>query len=317
MKKNEDLSSEIIVRKDRKNSNILSPQAIASVNSFIFFLRTEKGLTENSLMSYKLDLNGFFLHVKKDPPEIILDDVIDYFNDLQEIGLENNSLARKRSTFRSFFKFLLNEEETLQFDPADIPVIRYRQHIPDILTVEEMLQLLDSVPLTEPLDIRNKAILELMYATGIRISEMLNLTVNDLFWEEELVKVFGKGRKERIVPIATQSLAFVKLYYLNVHPILSRMKPTNILFLNYTGKKLSRMGFWKILQKLALQAGIKKTISPHTIRHSFATHLLEAGANLRIVQTLLGHSSINTTQIYTNIDLRFIKENHSMFHPRA
>ena len=146
---------------------------------------------------------------------------------------------------------------------------------------------------------------------------MLNLTVNDILWEEELLRVFGKGRKERIIPIAAQSLYFVQQYYLKTHPLLSAKKPTNTLFLNSTGSKLSRMGFWKILQQIALKAGIKKAISPHTIRHSFATHLLEAGANLRIVQTLLGHTSINTTQIYTNIDLRFIRENHTLYHPRA
>ena len=294
-----------------------APKTTAFINSFIFYLKTEKGLTENSINSYQLDLLDFFDYLKKDPDKTELDDIISYFNILQEIGLTNNSIARKRSTFRSFFNFLINENESILFDPANIPPIRYKQHIPDILSVDEMLLMLDSIPLEKPLDIRNKAILELMYATGIRISEMLNLTINDIFWEEELLRVFGKGRKERIIPIASQSIAFVKEYYQNIHPILSSRKPTNILFLNYSGGKLSRMGFWKILQQIAKQAGIKKQISPHTIRHSFATHLLEAGANLRIVQTLLGHTSINTTQIYTNIDLRFIKENHSLYHPRA
>lgn len=294
-----------------------APKATAFVNSFLFYLRTEKGLTDNSIDSYSLDLIDFFDYLKKEPAKAELDDIIRYFNVLQEIGLSNNSIARKRSTLRSFFRFLIDESESISFDPVHIPPIRYKQHIPDILSVEEMLQLLDSIPLEKPLDIRNKAMLELMYATGIRISEMLNLTCNDVLWEEELLRVFGKGRKERIIPIASQSLSFVRQYYLKIHPLLSARKPTNILFLNSTGGKLSRMGFWKILQQIALKAGIKKSISPHTIRHSFATHLLEAGANLRIVQTLLGHTSINTTQIYTNIDLRFIRENHTLYHPRA
>ena len=294
-----------------------APGTTALINSFLFYLKTEKGLTENSIESYSLDLFGFFEYLKRDPKVTTLQDVAGYFNELQETGLTKNSIARKRSTLRSFFAFLINEGEKIDFEPHDIPNIRFKQHIPDILSVDEMLLLLDSIPLEEPLDIRNRAILELMYATGIRISEMLNLTINDIFWEEELLRVFGKGRKERIIPIAGKSLSYVKQYYQTIHPILSRKKPTNILFLNYSGEKMSRMGFWKILQKLTLQAGIKKSISPHTIRHSFATHLLEAGANLRIVQTLLGHTSINTTQIYTNIDMRFIKENHSMYHPRA
>lgn len=294
-----------------------TPVTTSLINSFLFFLKTEKGLTENSLSSYELDLLGFFDYLKKEPQKVDLDDVVSYFNDLQEIGLVNNSIARKRSTLKSFFSFLLNEEVNIQLEPENIPIVRYRQHIPDILSVEEMLFLLDSIPMERSLDIRNKAILELMYATGIRISEMLDLTINDIIWEQELVRVFGKGRKERIIPIAAKSLEFIRHYYQIVHPVLSRSKPTSLLFLNYKGEKMSRMGFWKVLQSISRNAGIKKAISPHTIRHSFATHLLEAGANLRIVQTLLGHSSINTTQIYTNIDLGFIKENHIMFHPRA
>jgi len=298
-------------------SRTVSPQTSAVVNSFLFYLRTEKGLTENSIVSYELDLFGLFSYIKIEPTNIELEDIVNYFNDLKEIGITNNTIARKRSTMRSFFSFLLAEGIPICFQPDDIPSMSYKQHIPDILSVDEMLHLLDSIPLNEPLDIRNRAILELMYATGIRVSEMLNLTVNDIFWEEELLRVFGKGRKERLIPIASQSILYVRSYLDHIHPILSRNKPTTDLFLNYHGNKLTRMGFWKILQKIALSGGIKKKISPHTIRHSFATHLLEAGANLRIVQTLLGHTSINTTQIYTNIDLRFIKENHSMFHPRA
>ncbi|MBW6516028.1 MAG: tyrosine recombinase [Candidatus Cloacimonetes bacterium] len=294
-----------------------APKTTAFINSFLFYLKTEKGLTENSITSYQSDLCDFFDYLKKEPTKTELNDIIRYFNVLQEIGLVNNSIARKRSSLKSFFSFLINEDEKITFDPMNIPSVRYKQHIPDILSVDEMLHLLDSIPLEKPLDVRNKAMLELMYATGIRISEMLNLTINDIFWDEEILRVFGKGRKERIIPIASKSLDFVKHYYQAIHPLLTSKKPTMILFLNYSGNKLSRMGFWKILQHLSRNAGIRKAISPHTIRHSFATHLLEAGANLRIVQTLLGHTSINTTQIYTNIDLRFIKENHSLYHPRA
>lgn len=294
-----------------------APLTTSQINSFLFFLRTEKGLSENSLSSYELDLIGFFEYLKKEPRTIVTEDILLYFNELQEAGLVNNSIARKRSTLRSFFTFLINEGEDILLEPSHIPSVRYRQQIPDILDVDEMLHLLDSIPQTEPLEIRNKAIMELMYATGIRVSEMLNLTLNDIFWEEELIKVFGKGRKERIIPVAGKSLSYVREYCQKVHPVLTKKNPTTILFPNYTGKKMSRMGFWKILRQIALNAGIKKRISPHTLRHSFATHLLEAGANLRVVQTLLGHVSINTTQVYTNIDLRFIKENHSMYHPRA
>lgn len=295
----------------------VSNRTTADINNFVFHLRAAKGLSENSITSYKQDLYDFFLAVPKEPQEIELNDILNYFNELQELGLVKNSLARKRSTFRNFFTFLIDEEQELKLNPDDMPPIRYQQKIPDILTVEEMLNLLDSIEVTEPLDVRDRAILELMYATGIRVSEMLNITVRDIFWEQSLLRVMGKGKKERIVPIAAKSLQHVEFYFNTVYLHLSRKTTSPVLFLNYRGEKLSRMGFWKILQKRALIAGIKKQISPHTIRHSCATHLLEAGANLRIVQVLLGHESINTTQIYTNIDITFIRENHRMYHPRA
>jgi integrase/recombinase XerD len=159
--------------------------------------------------------------------------------------------------------------------------------------------------------------LELMYASGLRISEMINLTIHDIIWEENAVRVMGKGSKQRIVPVAEKSLKFMNLYFFSGRETLKKEKETAVFFLNRSGKKLSRMGVWKILDKLAKEADIKKHISPHTIRHSFATHLLEAGANLRVVQLLLGHVSINTTQIYTNIDTNFIKKEHRLYHPRG
>ncbi len=295
----------------------MSVKTVAGINSFIFYLKAEKGLTENTISSYTGDLKDFFDYHKKDPEDITIEDVIKYFNVLREIGIENNSIARKRSSLKSFFSFLEEEEVKLQLSVEDIPAIKYRQVIPDALSLDIMLSFLDQLPLKNAIDYRNKAMLELMYATGIRISEMLNIAVNDIFWDEKMIRVLGKGRKERILPIAAKSLVFVKNYYELYRPSLKKTNNTQTLFLNYTGKQMSRMGFWKILQKLALEAKIKKHISPHTIRHSFATHLLEAGANLRIVQVLLGHTSINTTQIYTNIDLNHIKENHRMYHPRA
>ncbi|MCB5230212.1 MAG: site-specific tyrosine recombinase/integron integrase [Candidatus Cloacimonas sp.] len=295
----------------------VSPRVNASINSFLFFLKTERGLTENTISSYAQDIRDFFVSVGKEPDAIELNDFLDYFSELQEIGLVKNSLARKRSSLRNFLVFMIEEGVPMKVDPEDLPQIRYKQQIPDILTVDEMLQLLDSIPLEENLDIRDRAIIELMYATGIRVSEMLNIKVSDIFWEDSLLRVLGKGRKERIVPIASESLKYVKLYYDTVYYHLGRKHTTPYLFLNYLGKQLSRMGFWKILQKRIVNAEISKHVSPHTIRHSFATHLLEAGANLRIVQTLLGHESINTTQIYTHIDLSFIRENHQLYHPRA
>jgi len=296
---------------------ILTPKITSWINSYIFYIKTEKGLSINTIESYKRDLDDFFDFVNKEPVKVTNEEIVDYFATLKEIGMGNNSLARKCSVLRTFFRFLDEEDETLSLELDAIPSVKYKQQIPDTLSVEEMLNLLDSIPLTDQLSYRNRAIMELMYATGIRISEMLNLTIFDIFWDEEVIRVFGKGRKERHIPVAEKSLNFLEHYCSHYRELLLKGKKNTFVFVNNRGCKLSRMGFWKILQKLVDTAGIRKHISPHTIRHSFATHLLEAGANLRIVQTLLGHTSINTTQIYTNVDLTHLIENHRMYHPRS
>ena len=180
-----------------------------------------------------------------------------------------------------------------------------------------MFKLLESIPTDNAQGLRNKAMLELMYASGLRISETIDLSIHDIFWEEQMVRVMGKGSKQRIVPVAEKSLDFMKKYNREGRPQLKKEKNTDHFFLNRFGNKISRMGVWKIIDKLCTEAGIRKHVSPHTFRHSFATHLLEAGANLRVVQMLLGHVSINTTQIYTNIDRKFIIEEHRLHHPRG
>lgn len=298
-------------------STLLPAGTVSAIEAFDYHIKAEKGLSDNTIASYHSDLTDFFYYIEKPPRKIKTEDILDYFSTLKEIGIENSSLARKRSVLRSFFLYLIYEEMPSQVEPDNIPPIRFTNSIPDVLSVEEMLALLDSIPLNDKLGYRNKAIMELMYATGIRISEMIDLTLSDIYWEEAAVRVIGKGRKERFLPVASLSLEHVKTYCDSYRPLFPRGYETGSVFLNSRGGRLSRMGFWKILRKLTEEAGIKKKITPHTIRHSFATHLLEAGANLRVVQSLLGHSSINTTQIYTNIDLNHIKENHRMYHPRA
>ncbi len=297
--------------------NELSSHNKAYLNSFQYHLKVEKGLSNNSVESYVRDVNDFLLFILRESEEIISQDIINYFINLQEIGILSSSIARKRSSIKAFFKFLKEEEIEIHLNFDEVPTIKYTQKLPDILTVNEMLKLLDSISTKTPLDQRNKAMLELMYASGLRISEMINLTIHDIIWEENAVRVMGKGSKQRIVPVAEKSLKFMNLYSFSGRETLKKEKETAVFFLNRSGKKLSRMGVWKILDKLAKEADIKKHISPHTIRHSFATHLLEAGANLRVVQLLLGHVSINTTQIYTNIDTNFIKKEHRLYHPRG
>ena len=289
----------------------------AYLNSFRYHLKVEKGLSDNSVSSYFSDIKDFLEYTNQRIEDVTLRFVIDYFVSLQQIGLTNSSLARKRSSLKSFIKFLEEEEVALKLDFSEIPPIKYSQKLPDVLSLKEMLKFLDSIPVATALESRNKAMLELMYASGLRISEVIELTIHDVIWEEALVRVMGKGSKQRIVPIAEESLAFLKKYYQIDRQRILKEKQTAVLFLNRFGNKLSRMGIWKMIDKQTKLAGIKKHVSPHTFRHSFATHLLEAGANLRVVQMLLGHSSINTTQIYTNIDNRFIIKEHKLYHPRG
>jgi integrase/recombinase XerD len=189
--------------------------------------------------------------------------------------------------------------------------------LPEVLTQDEVFNLLEQPDISEPLGIRDRALLETMYATGIRVSELINLKQGNILFDIEVVRIFGKGSKERIVPIGKIALKWIKKYQLEVRPRLSRGNSRDILFLNRFGRKLTRMSIWNIVRKYADMAGIKKEVHPHTLRHSFATHLLEGGADLRAVQEMLGHSNIATTQIYTHIDREFLKEVHRLYHPRA
>ena len=298
-------------------NNILSPQLVSALNSFLYYLKVEKGMAKNSVDAYQKDLEDFLQYNPKPLQDYRANDIIDYLVTLQSIGLVNASLARKRVAIKQFFKYLEKEEIPVQVDFEQVPRIKLTQHLPDVLTVEEMFKLLDSLPTEKPLEIRNKAMMELLYATGLRISELLGLTVHDIIWNEKVLLIRGKGSKQRYVPVLDNVLELVSGYIARVRPILLKEKKNDYVFLNTFGNKMSRMGFWKILQQAVTEAKLKKEVTPHTFRHSYATHLLEAGVNLRIVQTLLGHASLNTTQIYTHVDIHYLVETHRMYHPRA
>ena len=289
---------------------------IARLNSFKYYLTVEKGLSENTIESYLSDVNQYFENSQKNLRQTESSDVINYFVSLQEIGISFKTIARKRSSLKVFFGFLTEEgiESSVNFD--DIPSVKTPSLLPDVIDIDEMLYFLEKLPLETALDYRNKAMFELMYATGLRISEMLNLRISDIMSGEKLIRVFGKGRKERYIPIADESLEWMSIYLSTHRRVLKKQVRTDYVFLNRSGNKLSRMGVWKIIQNKMLAAGITKHVSPHTFRHSFATHLLQSGTNLRIVQALLGHSSINTTQIYTNIDIKYLIQEHRKHHPR-
>jgi integrase/recombinase XerD len=298
-------------------NDTLSPQLVSALNSFLYYLKVEKGMAENSVESYRRDMEDFLRYNPKAVTSFMASDVVSYFVTLQSIGLVNTSLARKRVAIKQFFLYLAKQEIDVKIDFEQVPKIKISQHLPDFLSVDEMFKLLDSLPIENPLQIRNKAMMELLYATGLRISELLGLTIHDIVYNDKVILVKGKGSKQRYVPVLDNVLELVAGYITKVRPILLKLKKNDFIFLNNQGNKLSRMGFWKILQQSVINAGLKKEITPHTFRHSFATHLLEAGVNLRIVQSLLGHSSLNTTQIYTHVDTRYLVETHRLYHPRA
>ena len=287
------------------------------LNNYIYYIKIEKGLSDNSVMSYKSDLIDFINYFEEDISTITNNQVVNYLITLQDIGLVNSSIARKTSAIKNFFLYLIEDNVAIQVNIEEIPSISYSRHLPDVISVDEMFILLDNIETSTSLGVRNKAMLELMYATGIRVSELLNISVHDIYINEKNLLIHGKGNKQRLLPIPDSTMEYILHYMKVVRFELKNDKLIDTLFLNNRGGKLTRMGFWKILQKCALIAGVKNHISPHTIRHSFATHLLEAGANLRIVQTLLGHSSLDTTQIYTNVNINYLIEEHKLYHPRG
>jgi integrase/recombinase XerD len=236
---------------------------------------------------------------------------------LKDLGLAGSSIRRNISALRTWFRVLLTEG-VVTHDPTerlDTPQ-RWRT-LPEVLSVDEVTKLLAAPGLDERLAFRDRAMLELAYGAGLRVSEWIGLAVRDVLLDEGLVRVFGKGSKERLVPIGRSAIGAVAVYTRELRPVLEHGEGQGILFLNGQGRPLTRMGAWKILRKYVTLAGIEKPVSPHTLRHSFATHLLEGGADLRAVQEMLGHADIATTQIYTHVDREYLRSVHRQFHPRS
>ncbi len=235
---------------------------------------------------------------------------------LKDLGLAGSSIRRNISALRTWFRVLISEG-IVSADPSErIESPRRGLTLPEVLTVEEVIRLLKAPGLDEKLVFRDRAMLELAYGAGLRVSEWIGLGVKDALLEESLLRVYGKGNKERLVPIGRAAIGAVAVYLRELRPTLERGKAQGTLFLNSRGSPLSRMGAWKILRKYVELAGIEKSVSPHTLRHSFATHLLEGGADLRAVQEMLGHADISTTQIYTHVDREYLRSVHRQFHPR-
>jgi integrase/recombinase XerD len=292
------------------------------LKEYLAVLKLQKNLSENTISSYKNDLTSLINFLEavniNDPSSVDHKILNSFFKNLQELGLSRTSAARYYSSIKGFFNYLFSSNYIKANPVEKVSPPRLNKSLPQVLTVEEVDLILSKPDVSGKLGLRDKGMLEVFYACGLRVSELIELKISDIFFDEEVIRVFGKGSKERLVPIGRSAVKWTKKYLLNSRPFLSKkLKSENIVFLNNRGTKLSRMGVWKIVDRYRKEAGIEKEIHPHTFRHSFATHLLEGGADLRAVQEMLGHADISTTQIYTHIDRDYIKQVHKEFHPRG
>ncbi len=292
------------------------------LKEYLSVLSLEKNLSGNTVSSYKNDISSFINFASEknisDPSQITYLDLVDFFKELNKLGLSKTSAARYYSSLKGFFKYLF-QNNYIKTNPVEkVETPKLSKNLPNVLSFNEIEKILNQPNTKDKFGLRDKAILELFYACGVRISELLNLKISDLFFSEEMIRVLGKGSKERLIPIGESAVNWITKYLQNSRPLLmKKLKSENYVFLNTRGTKLSRMGVWKIVDRYVHEAGIKKEVHPHTFRHSFATHLLEGGADLRAVQEMLGHSDISTTQIYTHIDREYIKQVHKDYHPRG
>lgn len=292
------------------------------VEEFLDYLIVERGLSKNTISAYRTDLYKYadYLNQKKKKShlsEVSRDDIRDYMMFQKDKGLSGNSVSRNLVAIKVFHRFCLREKYIKEDITSVLDSPKLWKHLPEALSLSEVEEILKKPNVRNWMGLRDRAALELMYATGLRVSEIVNLNIENINLDVGFVRCVGKGSKERIVPIGRQSQAALDRYIKKSRTKLAKSESVNSLFLSRLGKKISRQSFWKMIKKYARLAGIKKDIMPHTLRHSFATHLLEGGADLRVVQEMLGHADITTTQIYTHIDKERLKSIHHKFHPRA
>jgi len=298
------------------------PELQQFLREYLAHLKLEKNLSGNTVSSYKSDISKFLEYLIQknisDLNKVKTTTISKYFELLRKMEISSSTTARYLSAIKGFYKYLYSQKY-VETDPTEILSSKISSRkLPEVLSFSEVEKILDSPSTTETLGLRDKAILEMFYSCGLRVSELITLKKGDLFFNDDVIRVLGKGSKQRIIPIGSSSIYWTTEYLTKSRPLLEKkMKSENIVFLNKRGTKLSRMGIWKIVNRYVKKAGIKKEVHPHTFRHSFATHLLEGGADLRAVQEMLGHADISTTQIYTHIDREFIKQIHKDFHPRG
>lgn len=290
------------------------------IKHFVSYLKIEKGLAENSILAYQRDvqkLMEFSVERKLEVTQLEIGHLKNFLSELNRLGIGARSQARMISGIKQFFLFLLLED-VLQQDPSELlEMPQIGRKLPEVLDMEEIDQLIAAVDLSKNEGHRNRAMLETLYSCGLRVSELVNLKFSDLFFEEGFIRVIGKGNKERLVPVSPSVEHEIGIYQQHIRRH-QHIQPgnENIVFLNRRGAKLTRVMVFTIIKNLAHEIGLQKVISPHTFRHSFATHLLEGGANLRAIQEMLGHESITTTEIYTHLDQRFMREAILSYHPR-
>ena len=292
----------------------------ADVRTFLSYLRVEKGLSDNTIQSYRRDMLkfvGFLDKQKLVTAKIQRQDVVDFLAMLYKRRLDSRSVARHLVTIRHFFRFSLLEGFIKEDPAATIESPKFRQSLPYFLSVEEVERLLAQPDTSSAIGLRDKAIIELMYSTGIRVSELAGIRVGDLQMEAGCLRCIGKGNKERLVPVGKKALAVVEAYMKKSRPELLRDNASANLFLNQRGRPMDRVMIWKMMGRYGRKAALRKPLKPHTLRHSFATHLLDRGADLRSVQMMLGHSDISTTQIYTHVVEERLKQVYKAHHPRA
>jgi len=289
---------------------------------FMQYLSVERGLAHNTLESYERDLTQFFDHLKQlgivSMEETSKTQITSYLAGLKKAGKAAATISRNLVSIRNFYQFLVRER-MLDKDPsANMEAPKLEKRLPKVMSMEEVEKLLESPQTDTPNGIRDKAMLETLYATGIRVSELISLNTGDIHLGLGFLRCLGKGSKERIIPLGRIAAQSLDRYILNARPkLLKKARTEEALFVGHLGTRMTRQGFWKIIKKYATQAVIQKEITPHTLRHSFATHLLENGADLRSVQEMLGHADISTTQIYTHVTKRRMKEVYNQTHPRA
>ncbi len=297
------------------------------LNLYNIFLRTEKNLSRNTINSYNFDLKYFFEYLEEKKisgidkvDEAVLNNFLSYIRkSINKTGLKyaDKSITRMVSSLKGFFRFM-ESEGLVKSNPAEILVTpRSVKQLPEVLSVQEIDMILSKIDSDTDAGMRDRALLETMYASGLRVSEVMNLDAVNLYLNEGFLRITGKGSKERIVPIGSSAIKYLRMYIDGARERIMKNKSGSTVFLNLRGGKLSRMGIWNIFKKYCVAAKIEKNIHPHSLRHSFATHMLEGGADILIVKELLGHSDISTTQIYTHIDKEFLTEVHKTFHPRG